>query len=201
MKKELVRESRWEKVYRTGANTWTHQSKFLDPRFELKASDFEAIWPRMTQEERTEFCVAYRAKPAFTTEDEQILNVIMQTGNDVVWNSVASMLPRHPDRSRVLAFIRDRLQRQSPPLANFYSAIETLHDVGSLPVLRRKYGQYQSESKVTAETSDRVLCLDFLTCCRALWKLGGGAEYRQTIESFVSARDEFARNYAKVLLE
>lgn len=197
---KLVRESRWMRVYKAGPNLLIYDSKFDEDRLELQASEFKRIWPGLTLDEKLEFCHAYGAKREITKEDEKILNLIMETGDEIIWRNIVSMLTGHPNKARVLKFIRNRVKEQHPPLSNFYQAIETLRDVQSAPHLRKRYQQYLSECGAGPKVDDRELCLDYLYCCKALWKLTGSQEYKQAIRNFLSAHDEVVRNCAKRLL-
>ena len=197
--RELVRESEWLQIYRLNPNLWIQTSKFLAGGLELKADDFDHKWESLSARDRLDLCSAYIAKPQLSDEDEKILDIIMREGDEISWSHIVSVLVRHSDRKRVLAFIRERIQNQSPPLANFYQAAETLGDQGVVPQLQEKYRHYL-EGGLTPKRGDRVLSIDYLVCARALWKLTGLQQYEELLKTYLQAADKFVRDSAKRLL-
>ena len=195
-RRELVRESEWVRVYRTKPNVLEVSSRLLEDNLQPSSEGFEKKWGVLSSRERLDLCAAYQAKPALSEEDARILNVVMEMGDELAWANIVSVLTRHPDRNRVVAFIRDRLEKQSPPLANFYQAIETIGDQGSIPLLLGKYEQYL-RSGVSPKSRDWVVCIDYLTCCRTLWKLTSLQEYKIALEGYLKADDKLVRDSAK----
>lgn len=199
-KKVLARESKFLRVYRSRANVYIEHSKLIG-EVELDATQFEKYWRALPLRDKVDLCRAYQSKPAITKADEQILNVIMKEGNERIWNNIVSVLTRHSNREQILAFVRNRLEHQPPPLANFYRAIEMLDDREAVPKLLEKYFQYQQGGLTPKKSSDRILRIDYLYCSRALWRLTGSQEYEQTIREFLSAADHIVFDAAKRLLE
>ncbi len=195
----LVRESRWLRVYRGKPSLEILSSKFLEDGLELKAKDFEKTWADLSPQEKLDLCAAYRAKPRISEDDEKILEVIMRNGDDVTWRNIVSVLARLTDRAKVSLFIRERIAKQSPPVSNFYQAIETLRDLQAVPQLRLRYEQYKKLG-VSPTSTDRTLCIDYLSCCSALRKLTGSQQYERSMEPFLQANDKFVRYSAKRLL-
>jgi hypothetical protein len=101
------------------------------------------IWDQLSLQEKLDLCAAYHAKPVITKEDEKILDIMMRKGDEITWSSIASVLARHTERHRVLAFVRDRIKTQTPPLANFYHAAELLGDSELVPQLLDKHREYE----------------------------------------------------------
>jgi hypothetical protein len=114
--KRLVRESEWVRVYEVKPNVLAQTSKFLENGLELKADGFERMWAGLSLREKLDLCAAYSAKPTISAEDERVLNIVMEKGDDVTWSNIVSTLTRHSDRERVTAFVRTRIEKQSPPL-------------------------------------------------------------------------------------
>jgi hypothetical protein len=198
--RELVRDSKWVRTYRDKPNVWTQTSKFLEGRVDLQAQEFESIWAKLSLREKLDVCTAYTAKAQISEEDEKILDVIMRKGDDVTWSNIVSVLTRHTDRERVSHFIRGRIQKQPPPLANFYQAVEMLGDTAAIPLLKKKHHGY-GKKRLGPQSRDRISCIDYLTCSMTLWKLTGLQEYKQTIDRFVPAEDEFVKDCATRLLK
>lgn len=196
-----VRESAWTRIYQAGPKRFVYTSKFDTDGLEVEAREFRKLWRRMGRKEKLEFCAAYRAKQKLTREDELILDFLMKNGDAAIWETIASMLPRHPQRRRALTFIRRQVQKQPPPLANFFMALAILRDVKSVPFLRRRYRRYVTSDKLTPESSDHMSCIDYLYCCRALWGLTKHTEYRTAIADFERANDPVVRGFATGLLK
>ena len=192
-----VRESRWMRVYQVKPNLWSERSRFLTDGLQLKSDQFENLWKGLSPREKVDFCAAYSMKPVMTEDDEEILNYLIQNGDEDTWSSLAGLLTRHPDRKRILTFFQDRIEKQSPPIANFYQAMEMLSDTDAVEPLLRRYQRYHKEVVIGA---NRLLCIDYLTCCRTLWKLTGEEEYRQVIEEYLHSDDKFVGDAAKWLL-
>jgi hypothetical protein len=197
---ELVRESEWLRVYRTNQNVLVEKSRFLEDGLVLKASELGKMWDTLSPQQKHDLCIAYHAKVEISKDDEKILNIIMEKGNEFTWSHIASVLTRHPDRERIAAFFISRIERQSPPLSNFFQAVETLGDSRLVPHLLKRYNQYR-ESGVSPKNKDRVLTIDYLTCCRTLGKLTGSRQYEREITEYIHAEDKLVRDTAKRLLE
>ena len=198
--RKLVRESRWLRVYEDKPNVFVERSRFLENGVELNADEFEKEWPQLSLRERLDLCAAYRGKRHISKDDERILNIIMERGDEATWGNIASVLTRHTDRPRVSTFLRNRIEEQQPPLANFYHAVEILGDESAIPLLQKKYQEYRDVG-LSPASHDQMLCVDYLTCCRALWKLTTSAEYRRAIEEYADARSKLVRDSARRLLQ
>lgn len=197
--RKLVRESKWLRVYEVKPNVFKESSKLLEDGLELDPDEFDRTWPQLSPRERLDVCAAYRAKRQLSNDDERILNIIMERGDEVTWSNIASVLARHTDRGRVLSFLRDRIQEQHTGLANLFQTAETLGDKSSVPLLLEKYHGYRNIG-LSPECSDQRSCVDYLACCKALWKLTGSAQYRKAIEEFIDTESKLLRDTAKRLL-
>ena len=197
--RKLVRESEWVRIYRTKNNVLEVVSKFLEGNLQPTAAEFEKKWPVLSPEGRLDVCSAYQAKARLSEEDVEILNVIMMMGDELSWGNIVSVFARHPDRNRVIAFIRERLEKQSPPLANFYQAIETLEAKELIPKLLEKHKQYR-RSGVSPKSQDRILCIDYLVCCKTVWKLTGIQDYKAELQEYLTSDDKVTRDFASRLL-
>jgi hypothetical protein len=103
----------------------SYESKFLTDELQISAESFASRWPTMTPAERHDFAFGYSAKAEFTSDDQQIVNLIMRDGDEHVWNYLATFVViRHPERDKVLSFIRDRLEKNRTILAITYKPSE-----------------------------------------------------------------------------
>jgi len=181
-------------------NVFQVESKLLQDGLEPDPEEIDRSWPQLSQRDRLDLCQAYPAKRRITKDDERILNIMMERGDEVLWRNLASVLTRHGDRARVSAFLRKRAGEQRRLVANYYKALETLGDNEAVPVLVKRYEAYRSGGG-TPDLADRALCLDYLACCRTLWKLTGTGRYRRAIEEHVNASSKFLRDLARRLLD
>jgi hypothetical protein len=201
--KRGVRELKWMTISRPKPNLVVKHSKFLDPRFQITFAQFVEIWPAMTEEEQVDFAQAYCAKARVTGEDEKILNVLLQPNQRRLWNSLVPLITRHPDKVVARAFVRRLLRDLTPEssLNDAYFAVELLDDKESVPELEKKYKEYKLTFGINPQKGERLMTMNYLGCCRALWKVTGQAEYRKEIEMFLTAYDDLVARRAKDLLK
>lgn len=198
--RELVKESEWMRVYRADSNTLMYESKFLVDHLTLSANSIKRRWPGLSEEEKLEFAQAFQAKPEVTSEDESLLDFLMEAGNLPIWITIAPLLPRHSARERVLKFLFQRISEEGKPKANFYQSIEQLNDKTALPTLRAMYERYKDRLLERSEPTDEFEYQDYLSCCKALWVIEGSMQYRETIERFAKSQDEGLKFWAETLL-
>jgi hypothetical protein len=198
-RRKIVRESRWLRVREVKPNVFQVESKLLQDGLEPDPDEIDRTWSQLSQRDRLDLCHAYHAKRRITKDDERILNIMMERGDEFTWSELAGVLTRHSDRARVSAFLRKRAGEQPTLVANYYQALETLSDKEAVPVLVKRYEEYRSGGG-TPDLADRARCLDYLTCCRTLWKLTGTSRYRRAIEEHVNAPSKFLRDLAGRLL-
>lgn len=199
-RRKIVRESRWLRVCEVKPNVFRVESKLLQDGLEPDPEEIDRTWSQLSQRDRLDLSHAYHAKRQITKGDEKILNLMMERGNEAVWRNLVSVLTRHSDRGRVLAFLRKRVEGQTAPAANYYQALETMRDGEAIPLLVRRYEEYRIGGRMP-DLTDRALCVDYLTCCRTLWKLTGTARYRRALEEHVNAPSKFLRDLARRLLD
>jgi hypothetical protein len=79
----------------------------------------------MNERERMDFASNFQVKEAWTENDTEILEIIMNDGNDHIWSCCTLAMLKHPDRNRAVEFLIDRVQRsesEHPPL-NYMQAL------------------------------------------------------------------------------
>lgn len=198
--RKIVRESRWLRVREVKPNVFRVESKLGQYGLEPDPEEIDRTWSQLPQRDRLDLCHAYHAKGQITKADERILNVMMERGDEVIWRNLASVLTRHSDRGRVLTFLRKRAGQQATLVANYYQALETLDDKEAVQILARRYEAYRAGGGDVPNMAEEALAVDYLTCCRALWKLTGTARYRRAIEEHVNSSSTFLRDLAMRLL-
>ncbi len=198
--RKLVQESEWMRVYRVDARTQMHESKFLTDHLAVSADSIRRRWPGFSDEEKLEFSQAFQVKPEVTSEDESVLDFLMEVGNLPIWITIAPLLPRHSARDRVLRFLLDRVTEEGNMKANFYQSIGQLRDRRALPALRAMYEGYERKLRDQIESAGEFEYQDYLSCCKALWAIEGLVIYREAIERFAKSENDRVRFWAVALL-
>ena len=203
---KLTKETEWMRVYEMGPKHLLYESKFLRGEVEMSADSFKARWPAMTPQERWEFVFAYATKGDFTSDDEQIVNVILQNGDDQIWSTLALFMIRHPQRSRVVAFLRERLQAKTANPFNYMQALAESKDIDAVPILRSYLDEFSAA--VEGDELNDIPFSDwrnpiwrFLNCCSALWKITGIDEYSSSIRKYLHHPDPNVRSQARHALD
>jgi hypothetical protein len=197
--RRIVRESEWMTVYQDDTGELYYESKFLVSGLAVSADSLRRRWQDLPQREKYDFVHAFQAKPLLTSDDEEILDFLMEVRDINIWITISPLLPRHSNRQRVLDFLLERIVAAEGPKANFFQAIETLDDTRALNDLRRVYLKYDDVLNLP-KRAERIEYLDYLQCCRALWTLSGAHEYEQVLKKFLSDDDEDIRRWAERLL-
>ena len=195
-KGELIKESRWMRTYRCGEGTLL-ESKFAWDGLQVSREEMERIWHDLSREEKWEFATAYCCKPTVTTEDEKVLDFLMEAGDEGVCGMIASLLVHHSNRERVMSFLLRRATSPGPFAGNYYQALEIAGDRRAISVLQRARGIHLHNIDAGATNE---IC-DYLDCCRALWKLEGSDAYAAEIRKAQRSDDPFVTAHAKLLLE
>lgn len=110
----LVKETEWMRVYELGSKSLRYESKFLTDELQISAESFASRWPNMTSAERHGFALAYSAKREFTSDDEQIVNLIMEDGDEHVWNSLVNIRGHQASGQRQSIEFHPRQARKKP---------------------------------------------------------------------------------------
>src|ERR1700692_3176284 len=79
---ELVKETEWSYVYKTGQKSYARISKFLlDESYTAKVSDIRGRGQHMDEAERLDFVSNFWSKASWNANDTELLEIIMQDGN------------------------------------------------------------------------------------------------------------------------
>ena len=197
---ELIRESEWERVYKSHRWGRVHESKFLIDGMQVSAEDIIRRWPDLSSAERLEFAKAFADKSKVTPEDERILDFLMETGDCRIWRTIALVLLDHRDRERVLAFLLKRIREERKGRANFFQALELMKDKRAVLVLRAAYDDHRKKPQGLTQSVEEFDYVDYLQCCKALWALDSSTEYREAIEECSKSPVKSIRSYAARLL-
>jgi hypothetical protein len=200
---KLIKETEWMRVYELGSKSLRYESKFLTDELQISAESFASRWSNMTSAERHGFALAYSAKVEFTSDDEQIVNLIMEDGDERVWNCLATFVViRHPQRDRVLSFIRDKLEKNPDNPDNYIQALGIAKDLFATPILLPYYEEYRKAAQAVpqrehASAKDVWPIAKYLGCSRALWKITGSEAYADQIRGYLKHPDSQVRWWAE----
>jgi hypothetical protein len=182
--REVLEESEWMIVYKLADGQSLHESKFLVKGATITAESLRGRWDSFSQKERYDFVRAYQAKPEVTSEDEKILDFLMDTEDYAVWITIAPLLARHKDRARVLGFLLSKIQQPIGPKANFYQVLGVLSDLESVPVLKQALSKHREEvdrRPSLQSWDDRLIYLDYLSCSATLFEITHDEEFKQNL--------------------
>jgi hypothetical protein len=208
---ELVKETEWSCVYKTGEKSYSHMSKFLaDENFTVSASEIRRRWPGMGENQRLDFVQNFWAKPRWDSNDAEILDVVMQDGSDLVWEHCAQAFLKHPDRERAVSFLVERLKKcetEHEPL-NYIQALGMSKDPRAASAIRPYFEKYRTamEAEKTTGVPDDVVFgpipyYAYFVAAGALLEIEGSAEYEQAIRSFLGHQHEQVRWWAEHALK
>jgi hypothetical protein len=187
------------RVYKIAERHELYESKFFLDRLQVSPTSLKSEWKTMTEEERSEFALAFSAKPTLNSGDEEILNHLIEFGSTTVLCSIALLAVRQSNKENAFRFLTQQVQRGHKPLVNFYQALELLNDRRAVPILRQAFHRYKARfANGDFDSSDLG---DYLRCCKALLAMEGNAEYERAISEFRSHSDEQISGIARRLLD
>jgi hypothetical protein len=204
---ELVKRTEWSYSFKCGPKSCSSISRFMAEKgFEVSASEIRQRWPSMNERERMDFASNFQVKEAWTENDTEILEIIMNDGNDHIWSCCALAMLKHPDRNRAVEFLIDRVQRsesEHPPL-NYMQALGMAGDRRALAAIRTYYDKYHKAMEAEAVTGvpDDVFFGPipyhaFLSIAGDLFKIEGSDEYEQAVRKYFDHPNEQVRWWAE----
>jgi hypothetical protein len=208
---ELVKETEWSYVYKTGEKSYSHMSKFLaDENFTVSASEIRRRWPSMDESQRLDFFQDFWSKVTWNDNDTEILEIIMQDGNDRLWEHCTHAFLRHPDRERAVSFLIERIEKCEPehePL-NYIQALGISKDPRAASAIRPYYEKYRTatEAEKTTGVPDDVVFGPipyhaYFVAAGALLEIEGSEEYEKAIQKFLGHEREQVRWWAEHALK
>jgi len=178
----------------------------VEPGFQVIASEIRQRWPSMNESERLDFASNFYSKETWTENDTEILEMIMNDGNDRIWSNCALAMLKHPDRNRAVGFLIERVQRsdsEHPPL-NYMQALGMAGDRRAVPVMRPFYDKYRKAMDQEAETGipdnlffGPIPYHAFLSIAGDLFKIERSKEYAEAIRKYFDHPKEQVRWWAE----
>jgi len=160
----------------------------------------------MDEGERLDFASNFHVKETWTENDTEILEILMNDGNDQIWSNCALATLKHPDRNRAVEFLIDKVQRgesERPPL-NYMQALGLAGDRRAVPAMRPYYHKYLKamEAESEAGVPDDVFrgpipYHAFLAIAGSLFRIEGSNEYEQAIRKYFDHPKEQVRYWAE----
>lgn len=200
LRKKLVHEDRWSRVFEVEPNFFAYESKFETEEVPVSVEELRQEWPSWNDSEKLNFASAFRQKRQITKRDEKIFEFLMAEGDEPVWSTIALSLTRHSDQKVILNFLLERLRRGTEPKANFIQALYVLGDTAALPSLHELHDRLVKEMKSAEAKEDRWKIVDLLRCCEALAYLEKSERYQDEIRPFLEHSDEAIRAQAQMAL-
>ncbi len=206
---EPVRESDWSYVYKSG-KSHARVSKFLlDETFVVNASEIRGRWPKMSESERLDFVSNFWVKKNWSANDPEILEVIMQDGNDRLWGSCAQAFLKHSDRDRVVNFLIKRVEEcAGDERLNYIQTLGLAKEQRAVSAIKPHYEKYRQlvETESATGIPDDVVFgpipyLAYFVVCGALLKIDGSPEYDKAIRKYLDHQNEQVRYWAEHALE
>jgi len=164
----------------------------------------------MDERERLDFASNFHVKETWTQNDTDILDMIMNDGDDRIWSSCALTMLRHPDRNRVVEFLIGQVQHaqsERPPL-NYIQALGIARDRRAVAAIRPYYDRYlkaMGEEAVTGVPENvfrgPIPYHAFLSVAGALYKIERSPEYEQAVRKYFDHPNEQVRWWAEHSLD
>jgi hypothetical protein len=208
---ELVRKTDWSYSFKCGPKSYSSISRFMAEKgFEVSATEIRQQWPQWDQRQRMDFAFNWQAKGTWTDDDTEILETIMSDGDDDVWQSCTQAFLKHPDRSRAVSFLVDRVSHYTlkhEPL-NYFQVLGMAKDKLAVPAIRPFYEKYKKivDTEAVVGVQEDVFWgpipyFPYLVAAGALFKITGSSEYEQSIRKFFDHDKEQVRYWAEHELE
>jgi len=160
----------------------------------------------MNERERMDFASNFQVKDVWTENDTEILEVMMNDGNDHIWSCCALAMLNHRDRNRAVEFLIERVQRSEsdhPPL-NYMQVLGIAGDRRAVAAIRPYYDKYSKAMEVEAVTGvppdvffGPIPYHAFLSIAGDLFKIEGSEEYEQAIRKYFDHPNEQVRYWAE----
>jgi len=204
---ELVRESEWVLIFKKKGHEY-RVSKFLDDNFSGDATSFRKHWREMSPETRSEFCSAFNVKDTWTSDDTEILNVILGNGDDNLWWWLSLTLLKHPDRERIVNFLIERLS--DPKInhvggtLNYIQALGLSRDRRAAAAIKPYYEEFKNAVQVESQIGvpgdvffGPIPYHAYFAAAGAMVKTDGSPEYESEIRKYFDHPSEQVRYWAE----
>ena len=206
---ELLKETPWSYTFKTGPKHQHVLSKFMaDKNFKVSVSEVRAHWPTMSTSERYDFAASFSG--SYERSNTEILEFLLQEGDDDVWPMCAMAFLDHPDRDRVVKFLIERVEQNTekePPL-NYIQALGLAKDRRATAAILPYYEKCREavEAEETTGVPENVVFGPipyhaYFSICEALLKIEGSPEYEQAIRKYLDHPNEQVCWWAEHALE
>jgi len=204
---ELVKRTEWSYSFKCGPKSYSSMSRFMvEKDFAVSASEVRRRWPIMDQRERMDFASNWSDKGSWTDDDIEILKIIMNDGDDRVWNSCTQAFLKHPDRDRAVNFLIARVvnwKEQHAPL-NYFQVLGMAKDQGAVEAILPWYEKYKKEVEQEADVGipenlsfGPIPYFPYLSTAGAVFAITGSPEYEQAIRKYFEHPREQVRWWAE----
>lgn len=204
---ELEKTTEWSYTFRCGEKSFCSISRFLaEDTFKVNAADLRRRWSSMDQTERMEFAGNFQIKEVCDGNDAEILEIIMNDGDDVIWSTCALTLVKHPDQNRVVEFLISRIELSTSdywPL-NYMQALALLGDKRAIGAIRPYYDKFRREMEKEAAIGvpddiffGPIPYHAFLAVAGDLYKLDRSDEYELAVRKYFDHPSEQVRWWAE----
>lgn len=187
------------RVYTIVDSHFVYESKFLFDGLEVDATSLKSEWKELSEEDRLDFALAFSAKPALQSGDEEILNLLMDAGSTKVLSTIALIVLKHSDKERVFRFLARQIEGAQMPLVNFYQALELLNDRRAVPFVRQAFETYKA--RFARKEGDESEIIDYLQCAKALLTMEEASNYERVISELRLYPSQRISRFANRLLE
>ena len=208
---QIIRESICAYHIKFDENSYGSVSKYmLYPGFQIDPEDIRTHWVSFDSDARRDIVSTFWNKREWISADNEIIDFIIQNGNDDLWELCALAFLRHPDRDRMASFLINRLRhyRNNNEPLNYIQVLGYLKDKRAVPAIRPFYEKYRAALQletVIGVPNDVVFgpipYHAYFTACGALYNIEGTSEYEDDIRKYLDHPNEQVRYWAKYQLE
>jgi hypothetical protein len=190
----LLREEEWYRVYTSSPHPRIYESKFATGEARISLAELQARWPGWNDGERVQFAQAFTWKPALTSEDERILDFLMQEDGEMISTSIATLVAKLPDKKRAARFLVDGLRAFPKSRGNFLMGLADLAAPETTPDLSSVFEECNHNIAQNAQDDDSIA--DLIYCSEALFTITTEAKYLDVITSYLSHPNDRVRGVA-----
>ena len=197
---ELIKETRWTRVYERGDGSISIRSKFSTDGLSIAPAELKGLWSQWDEAERMDFAQAFSVKDGVSPGDRESLEFMMNNGSDMVASGIAMKSALCLDGSAAFDLVVARLGgANNVPKSNFFQALGKLGDQRGVPVLKGFRESLASE--VASRKAAIDIVVDYLSCCTALATLTGDGAYMRHVEPYLKDDRASIRWAARVMIE
>lgn len=174
--------------------------------FAISASEIRQRWPAMGERQRADFASNWWNKGTWTSDDNEILEIIMADGDDRLWLCCTQAFLKHPDRDRAVNFLIARVvnwKEQRAPL-NYFQVLGMAKDERAVAAILPWYEKYKKEVEREADIGipenlsfGPIPYFPYLSTTGVLFAITGSPEYETAIRQYLDHPREQVRWWAE----